>query len=85
MPTEYKNLLCCSNGFNQYIYISVISYVFIYYVCILIPHENYFMLKIQIFGMLHYISWQIITSILKGRSSFIFSVKQGNNLPLGIT
>lgn len=57
MLTEYKKLLFCISGFNQNTSISVTSHVFIYYVCILIPHDNYFMVKIQVFGMLHYISW----------------------------
>jgi len=57
MLTEYQKLLFCNAGFNQYISISVTSHVFIYYVCILIPHKNYFMVKIKVFGMLHYISW----------------------------
>jgi len=57
MLTEYQKLLFCNAGFNQYISISVTSHVFIYYACILIAHKNYFMVKIQVFGMLHYINW----------------------------
>jgi hypothetical protein len=57
MLTEYKKLLYCSADFDQYISISVTSYVFIYYVCILIPHESYFMVKIQVFRIFHYIGW----------------------------
>lgn len=57
MLTEFQKLLFCNADFNQYISISVTSHVFIYYVCILIPHKNYVVVKIQVFGMIHYISW----------------------------
>jgi hypothetical protein len=62
----------------------VFIYLFIYYICIMIPHENYFMLSIQV-------CWDITLcqlvnnyQYLKGHNSFIFMVMQGNYLPLGM-